>query len=135
LAHSLGNSVSRAYHAGRAATGPIYCECKWRQTSVKSSRTDVTDLSAIGVAHLAGASAGLSTFDSLRRLDRGAQAFKRSLAPEKTPPESSNPAARAIRGHAFSESRPDEIRVLSLQPVAAWPGCPAASTRSFETAE
>jgi len=45
-------------------------------------RTDVAELSAMGVAHLAGVSAGLFTFDSLRRLDRGGQAFKPSLAPQ-----------------------------------------------------
>jgi glycerol kinase len=45
-------------------------------------RTDVAELSAIGVAHLAGVSAGIFTFDTLRRLDRGSQAFKPSLAPQ-----------------------------------------------------
>ena len=45
-------------------------------------RTDLAELSATGVAHLAGVSAGLFTFDSLRRLDRGSQTFKPSLAPQ-----------------------------------------------------
>ncbi len=49
---------------------------------VPVERTDVAELSAMGVAHLAGVSAGLFTFDGLRRLDRGGQAFKPSRSPE-----------------------------------------------------
>jgi glycerol kinase len=45
-------------------------------------RTDVAELSAMGVAHLAGVSAGLFNFDGLRRLDRGGKAFKPSRAPQ-----------------------------------------------------
>ena len=36
----------------------------------------------MGVAHLAGVSAGLFTLDGLRRLNRGGQAFKPSRAPQ-----------------------------------------------------
>ena len=49
---------------------------------VPVERTDVAELSAMGVAHLAGVSAGLFTFDGLRRLDRGGKAFKPSRSPE-----------------------------------------------------
>ncbi len=49
--------------------------------AVPVERTDVAELSAMGVAHLAGVSAGVFTIDGLRRLDRGGQAFKPSLAP------------------------------------------------------
>jgi glycerol kinase len=38
-------------------------------------RTSVAELSAMGVAHLAGLSAGLFTWETLRRLDRGAERF------------------------------------------------------------
>ena len=38
-------------------------------------RTEVAELSAMGVAHLAGVSAGLFTLDSLARMDRGARTF------------------------------------------------------------
>ena len=48
-------------------------------------RTQVAELSAMGVAHLAGVSAGLFTLESLSRLDRGAERF----APR------SDPTARA----------------------------------------
>lgn len=47
---------------------------------VPVERTDVAELSAMGVAHLAGVSAGLFTFDGLRRLDRGGKTFKPSRA-------------------------------------------------------
>ena len=49
---------------------------------VPVERTDVAELSAMGVAHLAGVSAGLFTLDGLRRLNRGGQAFRPSRAPE-----------------------------------------------------
>lgn len=42
-------------------------------------RTEVAELSAMGVAHLAGVSAGLFTFDGLTRMDRGARTFTPSL--------------------------------------------------------
>jgi glycerol kinase len=47
---------------------------------VPVERTDVAELSAMGVAHLAGVSAGVFTLEGLRHLDRGGQAFKPSLA-------------------------------------------------------
>jgi glycerol kinase len=49
---------------------------------VPVERTDVAELSAMGVAQLAGVSAGLFTFDGLRRLDRGGQAFRPARSPE-----------------------------------------------------
>ena len=42
---------------------------------VPVERTDVAELSALGVAHLAGVSAGLFTMEGLTRLDRGGEAF------------------------------------------------------------
>ena len=38
-------------------------------------RTPVAELSAMGVAHLAGVSAGLFSLESLSKLDRGAERF------------------------------------------------------------
>ncbi|HXZ17534.1 MAG TPA: FGGY-family carbohydrate kinase, partial [Roseiarcus sp.] len=49
---------------------------------VPVERTDVAELSAMGVAHLAGVSAGMFTFDGLRSMERGGQAFRPSRAPE-----------------------------------------------------
>ena len=49
---------------------------------VPVERTDVAELSAMGVAHLAGVSAGLFTMEGLSRLDRGGKAFNPSRAPE-----------------------------------------------------
>ena len=49
---------------------------------VPVERTDVAELSAMGVAQLAGVSAGLFTMEGLSRLDRGGKAFKPSRAPE-----------------------------------------------------
>jgi glycerol kinase len=45
-------------------------------------RTQVAELSAMGVAHLAGVSADLFTSESLRRLDRGAERFAPRMAAE-----------------------------------------------------
>jgi glycerol kinase len=45
-------------------------------------RTSVAELSAMGVAHLAGVSAGLFTIESLSRLDRGAERFAPRMATE-----------------------------------------------------
>jgi glycerol kinase len=51
--------------------------------AVPVERTGVAELSAMGVACLAGVSAGLFTLEGLRRLERGGQAFKPSLAPKE----------------------------------------------------
>ncbi len=48
---------------------------------VPVERTAVAELSAMGVAHLAGVSAGLFTLESLSRLDRGAERFTPRLDP------------------------------------------------------
>ena len=45
-------------------------------------RTSVAELSAMGVAHLAGVSAGLFTLESLGRIDRGAERFTPRLSAE-----------------------------------------------------
>ena len=43
-------------------------------------RTTVSELSAMGVAHLAGVSAGLFTLDRLSKLERGGQTFEPRVA-------------------------------------------------------
>ena len=63
---------------------------------VPVERTDVAELSAMGVAHLAGVSAGLFTFDGLRRLDRGGKAFKPSRAARGSAPASAQAWTRAV---------------------------------------
>jgi glycerol kinase len=45
-------------------------------------RTPVAELSAMGVAQLAGVSAGLFTFEALQRMDRGAERFTPRLSPD-----------------------------------------------------
>jgi glycerol kinase len=45
-------------------------------------RTPVAELSAMGVAHLAGVSAGLFTLEGLTKMDRGAEAFAPKLPAE-----------------------------------------------------
>ena len=49
---------------------------------VPVERTDVAELSALGVAHLAGMSAGVFTREGLLRLDRGRKTFKPNCAAE-----------------------------------------------------
>ena len=49
---------------------------------VPVKRTTVAELSAMGVAHLAGVSAGLFTLERLSKLDRGGQSFKPRVAEE-----------------------------------------------------
>jgi glycerol kinase len=51
---------------------------------VPAEPTSVAELSAIGVAHLAGVSAGLFTLDGLGKMDRGAQVYTPRLgAPDR----------------------------------------------------
>ena len=59
---------------------------------VPVERTNVAELSAMGVAHLAGVSAGLFTFEELGRMDRGAQGFEPHLPA----------AARAVQRRAWT---------------------------------
>ena len=49
---------------------------------VPVKRTTVSELSAMGVAHLAGVGAGLFTFERLSNLDRGGQSFEPRIADE-----------------------------------------------------
>lgn len=71
-------------------------------------RTPVAELSAIGVAHLAGVSAGLFTLEGLRTLDRGAERFAPCMDPVRRTRERRQ-WARAVaraRGHAvYPETR------------------------------
>ncbi len=48
-------------------------------TGLPVARTDTAELSALGVAHLAGVSAGVFTFDGLAKLDRGGTVFRPAL--------------------------------------------------------
>ena len=43
--------------------------------SIPVERTSVAELSALGVAHLAGLSAGVFTMEQLKQFDRGAERF------------------------------------------------------------
>ena len=62
------------------------------ENGVPVERTNVAELSAMGVAHLAGVSAGLFTFEELGRMDRGAQGFEPHLPA----------AARAVQRRAWT---------------------------------
>jgi len=61
---------------------------------VPIERTAVAELSALGVAHLAGISSGVFTWEGLKRLDRGTERF----APRM------DPAARNGERHAWSHA-------------------------------
>jgi glycerol kinase len=61
---------------------------------VPVERTSVAELSAMGVAHLAGVSAGLFTLEGLSRMDRGAQGFTPRLTD----------AARAEERHGWTRA-------------------------------
>ncbi|MDE3176550.1 MAG: glycerol kinase [Pseudomonadota bacterium] len=63
--------------------------------AVPVERTDVAELSALGVAHLAGVGAGLFTFDGLSRRDRGARRFTPRL-PERARAEERRGWAQAV---------------------------------------
>ncbi len=96
---------------------------------VPVQRTDVAELSAMGVAHLAGVSAGLFTLEGLRRLDRGGQAFKPSL-------RAAGSAARA-RAPGRAQSHALAVwRFTELQRLDRWPNTwPEAETRRWRRAE
>src|SRR5262249_20989831 len=66
---------------------------------VPVERTDVAELSAMGVAHLAGLSVGMFSLDVLRRMERGGQAFTPSRTPEDRHRE------REAWAHAVARSR------------------------------
>ena len=69
---------------------------------VPVERTPVAELSAMGVAHLAGVSAGLFTLEGLGKLDRGAERFAPRMDAAAARPRTS-PWAQAVaraRGHA-----------------------------------
>ncbi|WP_237154736.1 FGGY family carbohydrate kinase [Oryzibacter oryziterrae] len=68
-------------------------------TGLTVKRTDTAELSALGVAHLAGLSAGLFTWDGLRSLDRGGSSFTPKLADTDRQPR------RAAWAHALRRAR------------------------------
>ena len=77
-----GASVDRLLVDGGPTRNDQLMQFEADMVAVPVERTDVAELSAMGVAHLAGVSAGLFTFDGLRRLNRGGQAFRPSRAPQ-----------------------------------------------------
>ncbi len=68
-------------------------------TGVPVARTATAELSALGAAHLAGVSAGVFTFESLKVLDRGGETFRPTL------PEDVRRARRAAWATALARSR------------------------------
>jgi glycerol kinase len=68
-------------------------------TGLTVARTDTAELSALGVAHLAGLAAGLFTIDGLARLDRGGTEFAPAID------AASRAAKRAGWARALARSR------------------------------
>src|SRR5262249_39780792 len=62
-------------------------------------RTAVAELSALGVAHLAGVSSGVFTLEGLKRLDRGTERFEPQMDPAARNGE------RRAWSHAVARSR------------------------------
>ena len=77
-----GAAVERLLVDGGPTRNDQLMQFEADMVGVPVERTDVAELSAMGVAHLAGVSAGLFTMEGLSRLDRGGKAFNPSRAPE-----------------------------------------------------
>ena len=77
-----GAPVDRLLVDGGPTRNDQLMQFEAEMVGVPVERTDVAELSAMGVAHLAGVSAGIFSLDSLRLMERGGQAFKPSRAPE-----------------------------------------------------
>jgi glycerol kinase len=78
-----GTPVERLLVDGGPTRNDQLMQFEADMVGVPVERTDVAELSAMGVAHLAGVSAGVFTLEGLRRLDRAGQSFKPSPAPEE----------------------------------------------------
>ena len=79
---SSGAPVERLLVDGGPTRNDQLMQFEADMVGVPVERTDVAELSAMGVAQLAGVSAGLFTMEGLSRLDRGGKTFKPSRAPE-----------------------------------------------------
>jgi glycerol kinase len=77
-----GAPVERLLVDGGPTRNDQLMQFEAEMVGIPVERTDVAELSAMGVAQLAGVSAGLFTLDDLRRLDRGKRAFEPVLAPK-----------------------------------------------------
>jgi glycerol kinase len=98
-----GAPVERLFVDGGPTRNDQLMQFEADMVGVPVERTDIAELSAMGVAHLAGVSAGLFSLDELRRMDHGAQGFLPRLAAPARAEERrawSTAVARA-RGHAI----------------------------------
>jgi glycerol kinase len=77
-----GAAVERLLVDGGPTRNDQLMQFEADMVGVPVERTDVAELSAMGVAQLAGVSAGLFTMEGLSRVDRGGKGFKPSRAPE-----------------------------------------------------
>lgn len=78
--HASGTPVERLLVDGGPTRNDQLMQFEADMINAPVERTGVAELSAMGVAHLAGLSVGLFTFEGLRRLDRGSQVFRPSIA-------------------------------------------------------
>jgi glycerol kinase len=93
LAHQIGDMVDVVRQSGLAVDrlhvdgGPTrndqLMQFEADMTGVTVARTDTAELSALGVAHLAGIAEGIFTFDGLAAMDRGGKSFSPAMAADK----------------------------------------------------
>ena len=77
-----GAAVDRLLVDGGPTRNDQLMQFEADMVGVPVKRTTVSELSAMGVAHLAGVSAGLFTLERLSKLDRGGQSFAPRAAEE-----------------------------------------------------
>jgi glycerol kinase len=79
---SSGAPVERLLVDGGPTRNDQLMQFEADMIGVPVERTDVAELSAMGVAYLAGVSAGLFSLEELARLHRAGEAFQPSCSPE-----------------------------------------------------
>jgi glycerol kinase len=72
---AAGAAIDRLLVDGGPTRNDQLMQFEADMVGVPVERTTIAELSAMGVAHLAGVQAGLFTVDGLSRMDRGAQVF------------------------------------------------------------
>ncbi|MBB3931517.1 glycerol kinase [Kaistia hirudinis] len=94
-----GVPVDRLHVDGGPTRNDQLMQFEADMTGLTVARTDTAELSALGVAHLAGLAAGLFTIDGLARLDRGGTEFAPAID------AASRAAKRAGWARALARSR------------------------------
>jgi glycerol kinase len=94
-----GAPVDRLFVDGGPTRNDQLMQFEADMVGVAIERTAVAELSALGVAHLAGISSGLFTWESLKQLDRGKERFEPQMDP------SAHMEERRGWSHALARSR------------------------------